>query len=128
MTKPTEFDVSNTATETTVVAAIRAMTPLCFQNLLSSACDAAIHDCADEDRTNVSIDPLIGSLHRREHPEGVQFSLQGRLHAGTHRRFDVIVHGVNTPDGIGFFSVERAIGRDGKPGERFFEQKQLEAA
>lgn len=122
MTKPTEFDVSSQTTETVAVATIRAMTPLCFQNVLSRACDQAIDDCSDAERTNVSIDPLIGSIQRRKHPEGVQFSMHGRLHAGSHRRLDVIVHGVNTPDGPGLISVERAYDRNGNPTPRFFDQ------
>jgi len=122
MTQPAQFDVSSQATESAAVATIRSMTPLCFQNVLSRACDAAIDDCSDPERTNVSIDPLIGSIQRRKHEDGVQFSMHGRLHAGRHRRFDVIVHGVNTPDGLGLISIERAYDRSGKPSPRFFEQ------
>lgn len=122
LTQPAEFDVSSQATETAAVATIRSMTPLCFQNVLSKECDKAIDDCSDAERTNVSIDPLIGSIHRRKHPEGVQFSMHGRLHAGEHRRIDVIVHGVNTPEGLGLISVERAYDRSGKPTPRFYEQ------
>lgn len=118
----TTFDPSSSDTETAAVAEIRALTPLCFQNLLSRTCDVAIDDCAPEDRTGVSIDPLIGSINRRKHLDGVQFSMHGRLKTGTPRQFDVIVHGLHKDDGVEFFSIEKAMNGQGKPGPRFFEQ------
>lgn len=113
--KPTAtLDVSNPAVEAAAVAAIRAMTPPCFQNLLSTACDALVEGSGAEDGTGMSIDPLIGSVKRAAHPDGVRFSMEGRLHAGHYRRFDVRVHGMLTPGGVEFISVERAYDTKGR--------------
>jgi hypothetical protein len=129
MTTAAEFDVSSHATETVAVSSIRALTPFCFLNLLSRACDDAVADvtrpfeqCDEEDRVGFSVDPLIGSIQRRKSGDGVQFSMLGRLKTGTPRELDVIVHGYNTPHGVSFVSIERAYDRQGRPGPTFFEQ------
>lgn len=123
-----DFDVSTQTTETAAVGAILEMTPLCFLHLMSRECDDAVADitrpfaeCEEKDRDGFSIEPLIGSIHRRPYENGVQFSMHGRLKTGTPRQFDVIVHGVNTPDGVSFMSIERAYDRQGRPGPRFFD-------
>lgn len=127
MPKPADFDVSSQTTETAAVAAIRALSPECFLNLLTAACDVAIGDCGAVDRTGFSIAPEIGSIQRREHAEGVQFSICGRLETGTPRRFDVRVHGVNTERGVEFISIERAYDRQGRPSDTFFEHMAVAA-
>lgn len=134
MNVPADFDTSSRTTETAAVAAIRALTPLCFLNLMSRACDDAVADvtrpkseCEEEDRAGFSVDPLIGSIRRRADPDGVQFSMTGRLKTGRTQEFDVRVHGVNTPDGVAFMSIERAYDRQGRPGPTFHEPRALAA-
>ena len=122
MPKPIDFDVSSRTTETAAIAAIRSLTPVCFQNLLNRTCDEAIADNGAADRTGFSITPEPGSIQRREHEEGVQFSVYGRLNTGTPRSFYVRVHGVNTERGVEFLSIDRAYNRQGQPSATFFEQ------
>lgn len=135
MQNTADFDVSSTATETAAVAAIRELTANCFLNLLSRACDDVVaqvtrpfDQCDESDREGFSIDPLIGSIHRRPAPNGVQFSMLGRLKTGRVQQFDVLVHGTNTPDGVAFMTIERAYDRQGRPGPTFFEQPTALAA
>jgi len=135
MTDIADFDVSSQTTETVALAAIRELTPFCFLNLLSKACDDAVADvtrpfdqCDEEDRVGFSVDPLVGSIQRRKHETGVEFSMVGRLKTGTPRQFDVRVHGLNTQHGVSFFSIERAYDRQGRPGPTFFEQPTALAA
>lgn len=134
MTLPADFDASSQTTETAAVAAIRKLCPVCFLNLMSAECDATaaqvtrpIDECDESDREGFSIDPLIGSIQRRPDPTGVQFSMLGRLKTGRVQEFDVRVHGVNTPDGVAFISIERAYDRQGRPGPTFYEAQALAA-
>jgi hypothetical protein len=134
MTLPADFDVSSQTTETAAVAAIRELSAVCFLNLLSRDCDTAVAqvtrpvaECDESDREGFSIDPLIGSIQRRPDPTGVQFSMLGRLKTGRVQEFDVRVHGVNTPEGVAFISIERAYDRQGRPGPTFYEAQALAA-
>lgn len=109
--------------ESAAIAEIARMTPVCFQNLLSRQCDQAIGDCAPEDRSDVSIEPLSGSMLCRDKHDEIQFSILGRLKAGPRRQMDVRVHGVHDDDvGVSFVSIERAYDRQGTPGPQFHER------
>jgi hypothetical protein len=119
MTTSTQDLLRANDTETAAVAATRSLDAKSFVRLLDAKCVEAIDDCAPADMRGVSIDPLVGSIQRRPHRDGVQFSMTGRLHAGTHRRFDVRLHGVQTSKGVDLHAVERAYDRRGTPGPRF---------
>lgn len=123
MPEQAAFDTSSTTTETAAVAAIRALSPECFLNLMSHECDAIAGDCGAADRTGFSVDPEIGTIQRRPISDGVEFSMVGRLETGTPRRFMVRVHGVFTPTGVEFISIERAYDRQGHPGPKFYDLK-----
>lgn len=102
-----DLNICSSVVEPAALVAIRQMTPLCFQNLLDAACDTLIESAGPEAGTSMSIDPLIGSLQRERHDDGVTFSMIGRLKAGRFRQFDVTVRGLYTVDGVSFTGIER---------------------